>query len=211
MKNLLSYLFKKPLLKNFPVSPLLLILIVLNETVIVKWLPNSEPDLAGYNVYYGKASRTYSNSIPAGLSTECIIPDLEAGYEYFFAVTAFDTAGNESQFSEEVNIFINGNKNVVTANQKNAYNFPNPFNPEIQQTQIRYHLAKPEPVSITIFDVAGNMVRAIITKISKNIGEHIEDSWDGKDENGNFLPNGIYYAHIAAESLNQYITIAVTK
>ena len=196
---------------NFPITPLLLILIVLNETVIVQWLPNHESDLAGYKVYYGKTSRSYSSSIPAGLATECSIPDLEAGYEYFFAVTAFDTAGNESPFSEEVNIFIKDNENVITANHENAYNFPNPFNPEKQQTQIRYHLAKPEEISITIFDVAGNVIRTIVKEVWKNTGEHLEDSWDGKDENDNLVPNGIYYAHIAAESLNQYITIAVTK
>jgi len=211
MKKLLSYIFDKPLLKNFPVAPLLLIMIVLNETVIVKWLPNHEPDLAGYKVYYGKASRSYATSISTGLSTECTIPDLEAGYEYFFAVTAFDTAGNESPLSDEVSFLIESNENVVTANHKNVYNFPNPFNPEKQQTQIRYLLTKPEPVSITIFDVGGNEIRALIKETLKNSGEHFEDSWDGKDEKGNLVPNGIYYAHIAAESLNQYITIAVTK
>ena len=211
MKHLLLSIFKKIHALPFQFCSAFLTLIVLNQTVIVQWLPNSEPDVAGYTVYYGKAPRSYSTNIRAGLSTECTIPDLKGGYEYFFAVTAFDTAGNESPLSEEVSIFIEGNENVITADHKKSYNFPNPFNPEIENTQIRYHLTKSEPVTITIFDVRSIEIRTLFKKMWKNPGDHIEDSWDGKDENGNFVPNGIYYAYIFSETLDQYITIAVTK
>ena len=211
MKHLLSYIFKKLHTFNFRIPSVLLPLIFLNQTVIVQWLPNSEQDLAGYKVYYGIASRSYSSSIPAGLSTQYSISNLQPGYEYFFAVTAYDTAGNESPLSDEVSILIEGNENVITADHKKAYNFPNPFIPEIQNTHIRFHLTKPEEVSITIFDVGGNVIRELIKKIWKNSGDHIEESWDGKDGHGNFVPNGIYYAYISSETLDQYITIAVTK
>jgi hypothetical protein len=212
MKHLLCYIFKKLHVLNFQSLSTCLTLIFLNQTVIVQWLPNSEPDLAGYKVYYGKASRSYSNIIPVGLSTECTIPNLEPGYEYFFAVTAYDIAGNESEYSKEVSIFIaEDDENLIIPDHKNAYNFPNPFNPEIQITQIRYHLSKSEEVTITIFDVAGNKVRTLLKNVLKNPGEHIEDSWDGKDENGNLVPNGIYYARVSSKSLDHYITIAITK
>lgn len=212
MKHLLSYIFKKLHTFNFRIPSVLLPLIFLNQTVIVQWLPNSEQDLAGYKVYYGIASRSYSSSIPAGLSTQYSISNLQPGYEYFFAVTAYDTAGNESQYSNEVSVYIaNDDNNLNVSDHENAYNFPNPFNPEIQQTQIRYHLSKSEEVSITILDVGGNEIRALFKNVSKSPGEHTEDSWDGKDENGNYVPNGIYYAYVSFESSNQYITIAVTK
>ncbi|UCE05504.1 MAG: fibronectin type III domain-containing protein [bacterium] len=212
MKNLLTYFLKKSKAWHLPVPSLFLSVIFLNNTIIVQWLPNSELDLAGYNVYYGKASRSYSNSIPAGLSTECTISNLQPGYEYFFAVTAYDTAGNESQYSEEVSIYITGDddssKNI---DNMNVYNVPNPFNPEKQSTKIRYYLQKSEDVTITIYDVGGNKIRTVIKNELKSAGEHFEDTWDGKDESGNFFTTGIYYAQVNSESLNHYITIAITK
>lgn len=68
----------------------------------VVWDPNSENDLAGYKVYYGSASQNYTNVIDAGTNNEYTINSLTAGATYYFAVTAYDTAGNESDFSVEV-------------------------------------------------------------------------------------------------------------
>jgi hypothetical protein len=59
-------------------------------------------DLAGYFVYYGTASRNYSNNIPIGMVTTYTISNLTNGLTYYFAVTAYDTAGNQSAYSNEV-------------------------------------------------------------------------------------------------------------
>jgi hypothetical protein len=211
MRQILFYIFKRLQALNLRVSSVLLGLVVLNQAVIVQWLPNSEPDLAGYKVYYGEASLSYSKIVQAGLSTECTISDLEDGHEYYFAVTAYDTAGNESPLSEEVSIFIPGNENVITSDNDNAYNFPNPFNPEIEQTQFRYYLSTTAEVAITIFDIGGNKVRTLFKNIQKSAGEYSDDSWDGKDENGKLVSNGIYYANISFQSMDHYITIAVMR
>ena len=212
MKHLLSSILKKIHALNFQVPSVLLTLIVLNQAVTVQWLPNSEQDLAGYKVYYGIASRSYSRIIPVGLNTTYQVSDLEPGHEYFFAVTAYDTAGNESQYSEEVSIYITGNgDNSKIIDNMNVYNFPNPFNPEKQSTKIRYYLQNSEDVTITIYDVGGNKIRTVIKNELKSAGEHFEDTWDGKDESGNFFTTGIYYAQVNSESLNHYITIAITK
>jgi hypothetical protein len=59
-------------------------------------------DLAGYKVYYGTASRTYSTAIDVGKVTNCQINNLTDGLTYYFAVTAYDTSKNESAYSNEV-------------------------------------------------------------------------------------------------------------
>jgi hypothetical protein len=59
-------------------------------------------DLAGYQVYYGLAPRFYDVAVDVGLATSAVLSDLEAGRTYYFAVTAYDTSGNESVFSTEV-------------------------------------------------------------------------------------------------------------
>ena len=212
MKQGILFIIKKLYLVNQRAAYVFLALVFLNSTVIVQWSPNHESDLAGYKVYYGTASRSYSQITPVGLNTTCQISDLESGNEYFFAVTAYDSAGNESQFSNEVSILISeDDTNLETKDDMNVYNFPNPFNPQKQSTQIRYYLQNRENVTITIYDVGGITIRTLSKKELKIAGEHVEDIWDGKDESGNYVPNGIYYANVTSESLDHYITIAITK
>jgi Divergent InlB B-repeat domain/Fibronectin type III domain len=61
-------------------------------------------DLEGYRVYYGTSSRNYSQSIDVRNVTAYIISDLVSEVTYYFAVTAYDTSGNESDFSNEVSL-----------------------------------------------------------------------------------------------------------
>lgn len=187
-------------------------LIVLNQSVIIQWLPNTEADLDGYIIHYGTASRVYSYSSDVGQATSHIVENLQPGHEYFFAVTAYDTAGNESYFSEEVSIYLSDGGDIINLEgSEKFYNFPNPFDPEDEYTQIRYVLKKTESVTIVILDITGQKIRSLVNSISKTPGEHVEDLWDGRDDNGNYVANGIYYAHLKSESLNQYITIAVSR
>lgn len=59
-------------------------------------------DLAGYNIYYGTTSRGYINVIDVGNVTNYTIGNLSWDIVYYFTVTAYDTSGNESEFSNEV-------------------------------------------------------------------------------------------------------------
>jgi hypothetical protein len=70
--------------------------------VTLAWDPNNEADLAGYRVHYGTVSRGYQTRVDAGLNTTYRVTNLAAGVTYFFAVTAYDSSGNESAYSQEV-------------------------------------------------------------------------------------------------------------
>ncbi|RJQ18918.1 MAG: PKD domain-containing protein [Nitrospiraceae bacterium] len=59
-------------------------------------------DLFGYKIYYGTTSGTYSYNIDIGNVTSYEVTDLTDGTIYYFAVTAYDTSGNESGYSGEV-------------------------------------------------------------------------------------------------------------
>jgi len=73
--------------------------------VKLAWDPNTDSGLAGYNVYYGTQSRVYSNSVKLGLQTAYTVASLPPG-TYYFAVTAYNTAGLESGYSNEVSTII---------------------------------------------------------------------------------------------------------
>jgi hypothetical protein len=69
--------------------------------VTLSWSPNSESDLAGYRLHYGTSSRNYSAVVNLGKVTNYTVTGLNAG-TYYFALSAYDTSGNESGYSSEV-------------------------------------------------------------------------------------------------------------
>jgi hypothetical protein len=84
-----------------------------NNSATLSWDPSTTnadgtliTNLAGYKIYYGTLSNTYTGSIDVGsatCNTECsyTIEGLSPG-EYYFTVIAYDTSGIESGYSNEV-------------------------------------------------------------------------------------------------------------
>lgn len=75
-------------------------------SITLDWFRNPEPDIAGYKVYYGTVSGQYTTSANAGTSTNITISGLTGGQTYFFAATAYNTAGRESKPSTEISSLI---------------------------------------------------------------------------------------------------------
>lgn len=77
-----------------------------SNTAVLAWSVSTEPDVRGYRVYYGTTSRSYiqarGSGIDTGGATSFTVSGLQSGRTYYFAVTAYDGAGNESGFSSEV-------------------------------------------------------------------------------------------------------------
>jgi hypothetical protein len=65
------------------------------------WDRSPDNSVAGYRLYYGGASRNYTNSVVVGNVTTNTVSGLASGIPYFFAVTAYDASGSESDFSNE--------------------------------------------------------------------------------------------------------------
>jgi hypothetical protein len=78
------------------------------SSATLTWTPNTDADLAGYKIYRATASGAYGAAlatVPAGTVTYQAT-GLTANTTYFFVITAYDSAGNESLFSNEVNKII---------------------------------------------------------------------------------------------------------
>lgn len=76
-------------------------------TVQISWDANSEPDLAGYRIYSGTQSGNYGEPVDVGNVTEHVMQIApEYGATYYFALTAYDTSGNESGHSDEASVFV---------------------------------------------------------------------------------------------------------
>lgn len=80
-------------------------------SLTLNWQRSSSPGIAGYRVYYGTASQNYPNVIELADVATYTVTGLTGGVTYYFALTAFDTNGTESVFSNEY-IFTPGLSNV---------------------------------------------------------------------------------------------------
>jgi hypothetical protein len=72
------------------------------SALTLAWDSNTENDLAGYKVYCGTQSRDYIHVLDVGNITYCTVTGLEPETRYYFALTAYDTSRNESDYSWEV-------------------------------------------------------------------------------------------------------------
>jgi hypothetical protein len=83
----------------------LLVLPAAAADVSLAWDPSASSGVIGYKVYKGNAPRVYQNPIVIGNQSTYTVTGLGTG-SWYFAVSAFDAAGNESDFSNEVSRVI---------------------------------------------------------------------------------------------------------
>ncbi len=80
-------------------------------SVRLAWSATGDPRVVGYRVYYGTSSGRYIQAfgagVDAGSSVNISLTGLQSGTQYYFAVTAYDSAANESGYSAEVSKLVN--------------------------------------------------------------------------------------------------------
>ncbi|PHR65303.1 MAG: hypothetical protein COA51_05580 [Idiomarina sp.] len=78
--------------------------------IAVAWNQNTESDLAGYHVYRSTIAGSGYSRLTSALVTSAAYDDysVSGGTTYYYVVTAVDTSGNESVFSNEVIATANG-------------------------------------------------------------------------------------------------------
>lgn len=86
---------------------------------------------------------------------------------------------------------------VATAYLGQAY--PNPFNP---QTTISYALPEAARVDLEVYDLAGRLVRRLVTGEARDSGVHLVN-WNGQDEAGRAAASGIYLYRLNAGEISE--------
>lgn len=74
--------------------------------VRLTWSLSTDQNVSGYNVYYGTGSRNYDQKLAIGNTNGVDVSGLREGFTYYFAVTANDSWGRESDFSSEVSYSV---------------------------------------------------------------------------------------------------------
>ncbi len=90
-------------------------------------------------------------------------------------------------------------------------NYPNPFNPE---TWIPYHLAKNADVTVTIYNIDGQVVRSLMLG-HQPAGMYQSRSraayWDGKNAFGETVASGVYFYTLTAGNFNATRKMLIRK
>lgn len=174
--------------------------VVNGGSLTILWRANSEPDIAGYYVHLGTQSHAYDTKIDVGLTTKYVLTALQDSTRYYVAVSAYDVWENESDLSLEVT-GIPGIKEEIPTEITLLPSFPNPF---ISNTYLMYELPENEPIEIRIYNNLGRLIRTI-TQVETFAGINPPLIWDGNDNQGIPVPNGIYYCRIITPDLKSNV------
>lgn len=116
-------------------------------------------------------------------------PELEPR-EYQLRLTASDLDGNTG--GSEVDFQVHGQLQLVE-----PLNYPNPFS---KNTTLTCELTRPgESLTVKIYTVTGRLIRELETEATAGF---IQLKWDGKDDDGNEVANGVYFGKFIVKSLD---------
>jgi hypothetical protein len=116
--------------------------------------------------------------------------------DHTLTVTAQDLFGNVGSASIDFQVAGQFHLDFVG-------NYPNPFK---DQTYFAYRLSEQttEPVQIRIYTVSGRLIRTLYSSSSQEIN-YGEIYWDGRDEDGSLIANGVYFYKFIARRGDQEI------
>ncbi|MCY4402880.1 MAG: T9SS type A sorting domain-containing protein, partial [Candidatus Poribacteria bacterium] len=90
-------------------------------------------------------------------------------------------------------------------------NYPNPFNPE---TWIPYQLTQDSPVTVSIFDTTGKLIRTLSLGYQSAGFYNNQDRaayWDGRNALGEPVASGIYFYQLITPSFQQSRRLVILK
>jgi hypothetical protein len=90
-------------------------------------------------------------------------------------------------------------------------NVPNPFNPtEVSSTTIGFTMGTSENVTARVYDLLGHEVRTLMNGNVLTAGQHAIQ-WDGRDNTGSLVVNGLYYYQITSPTFTQTVKMQVIR
>ena len=135
---------------------------------------------------YHRTDATEGDQTPTGSNGVGGRDETSEDFNTTFAMMPYDPSvpGNASDVPNE---FTPGHPALLG-------NIPNPFNP---QTTIAFEIPEQQTVTLRVFDMAGRLVKNLITTELHAPGRH-EVVWNGRDESGRQAASGTYFYRLEA-------------
>ncbi len=169
-------------------------------SIDLQWKAVEDNDLKEYAVYRS----TTPGFNPAGqqpiakVTTNAYVDaSITFGQKYYYKISSFDHAGNESPYSGDAIAVSVEDVGGVPTEFALHQNYPNPFNPS---TVISFAVVRESKVRLTIYGVSGQVVATIVNG-SYPAGNY-RVTWNGRHEDGNLVPSGVYFYHIQTDGFS---------
>jgi flagellar hook assembly protein FlgD len=85
-------------------------------------------------------------------------------------------------------------------------NRPNPFT---SRTDIRFHIARPQPVRLTVYDSAGRRIRRLLDTTPGTGWQQV--TWDGRNDAGRSVAGGVYYAQLRTNATSKAVIMQLVR
>jgi hypothetical protein len=180
--------------------------------IILKF--NGSENHQTYGVYYIKKNEltvSGENSVYFGATMSDLMDDGE--YEILISLDHIIEQGSQTLGRRFTKIYKPDSTTSVSLNDgsvtqlKTLYqNFPNPFN---LSTEVKFKLNKFEAVSIKVYNIIGKEIKQLLQENLPSGKHNIQ--WDGKDDEGNTLPSGVYFIQMIAGSYQKTIKTILLK
>jgi hypothetical protein len=164
--------------------------------IFVRWSVSSSQAEDRFTAYRREAASTSSwNRIAVAIegkdgefefSDETCVP----GSSYRYRVDVTDETGQRTLFETDA-------ATVPKASLALYQNAPNPFHPT---TAVRYYLPDVSVITISVYDIAGKLVKQLVDGEKQPAGIH-EVEWNGKDDGGGVVSSGVYFCRMQAGTL----------
>ena len=79
---------------------------------------------------------------------------------------------------------------------ESAYAYPNPFSPSEEVCRVHFRMGAGGTVSIEIYDFGMLPVHTVLRNAQRLPGKEYDEIWDGKNNDGTQVANGIYYLRV---------------
>ena len=167
----------------------------------------SQGDMAegGYNMTFVDTAKAHAARVGDVLEISANSPDPLIGVKPVRHIVTIDDVKNSRIELTDLIAY------EIPAETELLRNYPNPFNPE---TWIPYRLAEDADVSLTIYDVNGELVRSIdVGHQSAAVYETRAKAiyWDGRNRFGEQVASGIYFYNLSAGDFSATRKMVILK
>jgi hypothetical protein len=166
------------------------------DGVEIRWSLFADEPFDGFNLYRRGDDQSFEIRLnpngPMDRSTRTYVDnDVDAGMTYHYSVAVVMPDGSEKR-SPSVEA------TVGVFSSRLEQNRPNPFNPS---TQLTYRVAGDERVTLKIYNVSGQLVRALVD--APRAAGAYTITWNGRDDAGRAVSSGVYFYKLTVGTFSQ--------
>ena len=157
------------------------------DSAIVQWQP----------VHGASGYLVYKNALLHDSTYECVYRELLTEPTTVYQVAGQNQWGHSAPSDPTSCVFYTDVDETIWDTRPDGFslqqNYPNPFNP---LCEIRYTVPCRCHTSLVIYNILGQKVRVLVDEV--NHAGHNAARWDGRDDQGQEMPSGVYIYRLEA-------------